>query len=254
MESSLVPQPRRPTLAIASFAFYGFWSLAQSGYLGGPMFGQAILYFAVAAALWKQESWAGWFAVGIAASGLVVDAVFLAAWGVDPGMTLDTVAQATLFWLALQVREGGATERSPDRLTSGAPAPIGWTFALAAGVLPPAVMGGLMPSQSCSLAPGPADSTLPLLLTVLLASVGLRLVARLRTVGLLVLVGGLVTAALATRESGRMASAIYFMGEYALEELRYVHPRYYMNVVAFAFALAALVPLGPRFVRAAFRR
>src|SRR5687767_11949547 len=83
MESSVVPRSpsRLPALAVAAFAAYGGCSLlfaSSSYFLSGAMFGQALLYFAVAAALARRADWAGWFAVGIATSGLVVDAVFLA--------------------------------------------------------------------------------------------------------------------------------------------------------------------------------
>jgi hypothetical protein len=262
MENSLVPPAsHRPILAIAAFAAYGCCSLlyaAPTSSMTGVMVGQALLYFAVAAVLARGVPWAGWFAVGIATSGLVVDALFLDAWALDPGMALDAGAQAGLLCLALRARARVGTQLSTDRLTSTAPAPIGWTFALAAGVLPPAVMGALMfPLPFGCVGPiglVPWYSGLELLVAALLAVWGLRLMARLRTAGLLPLAASLAMAAFATaRTVADTLSVEATLRTFGDESLPLLQPGHYMALVAFAFAAAALVPLGPRFLRMLLR-
>jgi hypothetical protein len=254
MESSLVSRSssRWPAVALMSFAAYGCCSLlyaSSSYFLTGVMVGQAFIYFAVAVALAMRSSWAGWFAVGIAISGLVVDAVFLVGYQLEAGMLLDTAAQAALVWLALRARPHVARYDSLDRLTGTAAAPIGWTFALAAGVLPPAVMGTLMPSwgDGCHHLSGfwPGTDNLPAM--TLLAVTGLCLIARLRTLGLVPLIVGVVFASSAMTQLASQSWTIETFDGYTI-----ANPGPYMAIVACVFAIAAFVPMGPRFVRALF--
>jgi len=270
MESSVAPRSTSglPALAVVAFAAYGGCSLlfASSSYsLAGTMFGQALLYFAVAAALAKRASWAGWFAVGIATSGLVVDAVFLALWPSGGEMVLDTAAQAGLLWLAVKSRAQVGTTDSRHHLTSTAASPIGWTFALAAGVLPPAVMGALMPSWGDCLTIGvPWQGSGELMVLALLALGGLHLVARLRTTGLLALAAGFAIASSTVmravldgwslhRTFASLAGPTDFLSLLPADVYPALHPGHCMTMVAFGFAFAALLPLGPSFLRALFR-
>jgi hypothetical protein len=269
MESSVAPRSpsRLPALAAAAFAAYGCWSLlmaSSSYFLGGTMFGQAVLYFAVAAALARRADWAGWFAVGIATSGLVVDAAFLGFWSFNFEMVLDTAAQAGLLWLAMNCRAHVGTTDSGHRLTGTAASPIGWTFALAAGVLPPAVMGAFMPTAvGCEmLAPPPWHDPGSLTVMALLAVGGLFLVARLRTLGLLVLGASFTMASFTLTRIAREGWEIYaFLPKTEVEAIMAwsndaylpVHPGHFMTMVASGFAFAALLPLGPSFLRALFR-
>jgi hypothetical protein len=254
---------------VAAFAAYGCCSLFwASDILAGVMFGQALLYFAVAAALARRADWAGWFAVGIATSGLAVDGVFLTAWPGDPMMIVDTAMQAGLLWLALQSRALVGTADSSHRLTSTAAPPIGWTFALAAGVLPPAVMGAFMPSWhgSCLSVHASWEGSGELLALALVAVGGLHLVARLRTTGLLALA---LAAAIASSTMMETALEVWSLHRSMTwltgpaESLALfpshsysaaLQPGHHMAILAFGFALAALVPLGPQFVRALFSR
>src|SRR4051794_19561075 len=127
--------------AILAFTAYAAISVgyAANSWWAMPLYAQTLIYLAVAVALGCRRSWAPWFAIGIALSGLAIDLLFLGVYVVGPQFALDTAAQGVLLALAWKTKARSVAPGA-HQLTAGSPARIGWTFALTAGVLPPMVM------------------------------------------------------------------------------------------------------------------
>jgi hypothetical protein len=234
--------------AILAFTAYAAISVgyASSSWWAMPLYAQTLIYLAVAVALGRRRSWAPWFAIGIALSGLTIDLLFLGVYVVGPPFVLDTAAQALLLALAWKTK-GPAVAPGAHQLTSGSPSRIGWTFALTAGVLPPMVMAALapVPALSCFDTPVSFGEKVWLTLIPLAAVASLQLIARLRAAGVLLM--ALTCAAGVAALGGSLATSWHM----SLWELR---PEHFLTLVGEGFLVAALVPLGPTLARALFAR
>jgi hypothetical protein len=236
--------------AIVAFAAYAALSLsyAQDSLWVAPLYAQTLLYLAVSIALWRRAAWAPWFAIGIALSGLAIDLMFVGVYVVGPAFLLDTAAQGLLLMLARRTKDA-AIAPSPAQLTAGSHARIGWTFALSAGVLPPAIMAALapMPASSCLAHDSAAlGDKVWWTLVPLAAIAGMQLMARLRTAGVLVMV--------ATCAASAAAFVLGAAPSWDAAEVWYLRPEHVLTFVAQAFLVATLVPLGPTLARALFPR
>jgi hypothetical protein len=235
--------------AILAFTAYAACSVgyASSSWWAMPLYAQTLIYLAVAVALWRRRSWAPWFAIGIALSGLAIDLLFLGVYVVGPEFALDTAAQGVLVALAWRTRTP-VVPPAWQQLTSGSPARIGWTFALTAGVLPPMVMAALAPVPQLACFETPVSFGEKVWLTLIpLAAVGsLQLIARLRAAGVLLM--ALTCAAGAAALGGSLVTSWHV---WSLWDLR---PEHFLALVGQAFLVAALVPLAPTFARVLFAR
>jgi len=233
-------------LAIAGFAAYAL--VSESSAVGSEaavaFHMQTLLCLAVVVALAQRRAWAPWFAIGIGLSGLVIDLALLRTFAFAPAFVLDTAMQGGLLWLALRTRDPQAPVAA-NVLTAGSPARQGWTFAFAAGMLPPLAMAPFFPWGSGACYEAAHVGSGPLLLLPLGALASVWLLARLRTVGLLLLVplgfalGGLVAQDL-------LGLPPHQFGYFAVSDT--------FVLVGLVMLVAALVPLGPAAARILFGR
>jgi hypothetical protein len=254
MENTVGSQRCAGSARVTAILAFGAYAACSEGYAlhswaADALHVQTLICLAVVVALWQRRAWAPWFAIGVGLSGLVLDVAMLALFDRGSGSMLDTAGQVLLLLAALRTRDA-AVPALEHRLSAGSPASIGWTFALTAGVLLPLGMAAFLPEYVGDCMSGPpiglSDSWLLLVPLAVVAS--LRLLARMRTAGLLVLVCTcLASGGLALRELGAAHPATWAQPE--LTSLVHISV-----VVGQVFLLAALVPLAPALSRALFLR
>jgi len=236
----------------AAFAAYALcsWGFAQGApWWGDLYYAQAAVYLVAAIALFRSLPWATWFAVGIGLSGLVVDVAYSAVLHVDGYLTADTLGQGLLFWLALRNHRSAARAASPYRstaaITPSSDPRIGWTFALAAGTLPPSIMAAFAPLPAGYLDHAPvgiAPHGHAWLFALPILAVGaLVLLGRGKVLGLVAAAGTAAIGVLVFGDS--FADPLHVMGTW---DLRVEH---LFALLGHGFLFASLLPLAPAALR-----